>query len=181
MRKIPHSISSAKGQSGAVLIVSLIMLLLMTIIGVTAMQGTVVQERMAGNLRDKDVAFQSAELALRDGEDFLDENLKDEFDPLRFRFRQNSNGLFEVAEAPRWNSDDLWNSAFSYSAGDVLNVAGNWPRLTYIQVPSFDPCPDPFYGDCPPEALAVGEYRVMSRSRGASGESDVIIESTVLF
>lgn len=55
-------------QRGAVLIVGLIILLLMTMIGLTAMQGTSQQERMSGNLRDGNVALQAGEAAVRLGE-----------------------------------------------------------------------------------------------------------------
>ena len=66
-----HLGSRAASQSGAVLIVSLIMLLLLTLIGVTAMQTTSLEEKMAGNLRDKNLAFQAAESALRAAENSL--------------------------------------------------------------------------------------------------------------
>ena len=52
-------------QKGAVLLVALIMLLLLTVIGVAAMRDTNLQERMAGNMRDHALAFQAAEAALR--------------------------------------------------------------------------------------------------------------------
>lgn len=55
-------------QAGATLVVSLLMLLVLTLIGVTAMQSNVLQEKMAGNFRDANLAFQAAEAALRDGE-----------------------------------------------------------------------------------------------------------------
>ncbi len=55
-------------QRGAALIVSLILLLVMTLLGATAMQGTVLEEKMAGNFRDMNLAFQAAEVALRDAE-----------------------------------------------------------------------------------------------------------------
>lgn len=55
-------------QSGTVLIIALVFLLLMTLVGVAAMQGTTLQERMAGNHRDRNLAFQAAEAALREGE-----------------------------------------------------------------------------------------------------------------
>jgi type IV pilus assembly protein PilX len=55
-------------QSGVVLIVSLIMLLLLTIIGTVGMQSTSLEEKMAGNSRDRNLAFQAAEAALRAGE-----------------------------------------------------------------------------------------------------------------
>jgi len=59
------------GQQGAVLIVSMIILLLLTILGVTSMRNTNLEERMAGNARDRHIAFEAAEAALVDAEDFL--------------------------------------------------------------------------------------------------------------
>lgn len=44
------------------------MLLLLTIIGVSALQTTTLEEKMAGNMRDRVIAFQAAEAALRDAE-----------------------------------------------------------------------------------------------------------------
>lgn len=55
-------------QTGAVLPISLVMLLLLTLIGVTGSQVTGLEEKMAGNMRDKNIAFQAAESALRDAE-----------------------------------------------------------------------------------------------------------------
>jgi type IV pilus assembly protein PilX len=60
--------SIALSQSGAVLIISLIMLLLLTLIGASSMQTSSLEEKMAGNLRDRNLAFQAAESALRDAE-----------------------------------------------------------------------------------------------------------------
>jgi type IV pilus assembly protein PilX len=58
-------------QRGAVLVVALLMLLIMTVLGVTAMQMSRMEERMAGNSRDINLAFQGAEAGLRDSEDKL--------------------------------------------------------------------------------------------------------------
>jgi len=55
-------------QSGAVMVISLIMLLLLTLIGVTGSQVTGLEEKMSGNMRDRNIAFQAAEAALRDAE-----------------------------------------------------------------------------------------------------------------
>lgn len=55
-------------QQGAVLIVALIMLLLLTIIGISSIRGTALQENMAGNMRDSNLALQASEAALRRGE-----------------------------------------------------------------------------------------------------------------
>lgn len=53
-------------QSGAVLIVALLFLVILTMLGITAMTGTTMEERMAGSTRDSGVALQAAEAALRD-------------------------------------------------------------------------------------------------------------------
>lgn len=67
--KLPRS-----SQTGSALIVSLIMLLLISLIGVGSMQGTILQERMASNLQDRNIAFQASERALRVGENWLASN-----------------------------------------------------------------------------------------------------------
>jgi type IV pilus assembly protein PilX len=53
-------------QNGAVLLISLIILLLITLLGTTAIQTSTLEEKMAGNLYDKNIAFQAAESALRE-------------------------------------------------------------------------------------------------------------------
>jgi len=55
-------------QRGMALIAGLIFLVILTVLGVTAMQTTTLEERIAGNTRDRNVAFQSGEVTLRDGE-----------------------------------------------------------------------------------------------------------------
>ena len=59
-------------QSGAVLFVGLMMLLVMSLIAITSMQGSTLEVRMAGNTRDSLVALQTAEAALRAGEELLE-------------------------------------------------------------------------------------------------------------
>ena len=53
-------------QRGVVLIETLLFLVILTMLGVTAMSGTTMEERMAGNARDGSIALQAAEAALRD-------------------------------------------------------------------------------------------------------------------
>ena len=66
------TLRSAYNQQGAALAISLLMLLILTLIGVSGMQGTILQERMASNTRDRSIAFQAAESAVRDAEVFLE-------------------------------------------------------------------------------------------------------------
>lgn len=57
--------------SGSALIISILLLLVMSVLGLAAMQTTTLQERMSMNMRDRHMAFQAAEAALRDAEQFL--------------------------------------------------------------------------------------------------------------
>lgn len=58
-------------QKGVVLIISLIMLLVLTIVGVTSMRVTGLEEKMAGNLHNNNMAFQAAESSLRGAENWI--------------------------------------------------------------------------------------------------------------
>lgn len=82
INRLGKAVSRLKLQTGAVLVVSLILLLLMTIIGITAMQTTVLQEKMSGNVRDLDLAFEATESALRLGESWVDSRLPPKPDPV---------------------------------------------------------------------------------------------------
>jgi type IV pilus assembly protein PilX len=55
----------ARAQRGIALVVALILLLLITLVGLAAMRGTLMQQKMASNLYDRQIEFQSAEAAVR--------------------------------------------------------------------------------------------------------------------
>jgi hypothetical protein len=59
-------------QDGSALIITLILLLVLTVIGIAGMSSTVIQERMAGNAQDSAQVFEAAESALRLCEDRVD-------------------------------------------------------------------------------------------------------------
>jgi type IV pilus assembly protein PilX len=75
-----------KHQSGATLAIGLILLLVMTLLGVTAMKSTSLQEKMAGGLRNKVLAEGGAESALREAENYL------------WNYFADSNGLALIAD-----------------------------------------------------------------------------------
>lgn len=59
---------SISRQAGITLAVTLIFLIMLAVFGVTAMRSNSLQERMAGNTRNRDLALQAAEHALKDAE-----------------------------------------------------------------------------------------------------------------
>jgi type IV pilus assembly protein PilX len=62
------SAMTAFRQCGASLVVVLLLLLIMTLLGLAAMRGTIMEERMTANMTDRNLAFQATEAALREGE-----------------------------------------------------------------------------------------------------------------
>lgn len=52
-------------QQGVALVVALVLLVLVTLVGLAAMRGTTMQQKMASNLYDREVSFQTSEAAIR--------------------------------------------------------------------------------------------------------------------
>jgi type IV pilus assembly protein PilX len=68
MRNSSPRQNAATRQQGVALAVALILLIIVTLIGLAAVRGTTVQQRMTANFYDRELAFQNTEAALRAGE-----------------------------------------------------------------------------------------------------------------
>ncbi|MFZ6767721.1 pilus assembly PilX family protein [Undibacterium sp. Di26W] len=55
-------------ERGNSLILTVVLLMALSLLGLSAMQNSTLQERMSNNLRDRNIALQAAELTLRDAE-----------------------------------------------------------------------------------------------------------------
>ena len=69
MKSIAYSLPCK--QYGVVLIISLVLLFTLTLIAVSSMGTSRLEQQMTANMRDRQIAFQAAETALRDGERFV--------------------------------------------------------------------------------------------------------------
>lgn len=111
-------------QRGSALIVALIFLLLMTLLGTTAMRGSTMQERMASNYRDWSLAFQSAEAALREAERYL-------HDAVVLPDFNDTNGLYQVnsPSRPVWTGADFSDNGNGYIEYPALPDTANLPDV----------------------------------------------------
>lgn len=101
-------LAARRRQSGAVLIISLVLLLVITMLAVGSMQSSTLEERMAGNTRDRNLAFQSTESAIREAEVFI-ENIVSlgNFD--------GTAGLYGQTHAePSYYDTATWSTASNY-------------------------------------------------------------------
>jgi type IV pilus assembly protein PilX len=150
MQPMPR-VPARRAQSGAILVIALIFLLVLTLIGVTAMQSTTVQERMAGNFRDYNLAMQAAEAALREAENVIatpgllppcdgsaacfqeadaDENPEFEAQPLAAWAGYAGPAIGDVSQQPRYIIESLRPQLSGASAADESLVLPCMFRIT---------------------------------------------------
>jgi type IV pilus assembly protein PilX len=137
-RKIPVA-TLPRDHRGSALVVSLLILLVMTIIGITAMGSTTLEERMANNNRQRQLAFQSAEAALRDAESWLANNVTSiaslsQFDGTTVGLYTLRPPVVGMTTVPL-TSFDIYNDSDWLAAGksvQSVSLATNQPRPRYI-------------------------------------------------
>jgi type IV pilus assembly protein PilX len=168
----------AARERGIALVVVLMLLLIVTLIGLAAMRGTLMQERMAGNVAARGVAFQIAEGALRDAEAFIEDG-----PAMPATGAACSGGLCPIpnpADAPRWESDGFWDTTGNYRAYHAPDAPeGSTARYMVEYMGLGQPL------DCTTEvdvsagsscASTVRNYRITAISRLENG-TDVILQS----
>lgn len=69
-----HLPTPRRAQRGVALAVALVLLVLVTLVGLAAVRGTIMQQKMASNLYDRQVAFQNAEAAMRAAAELVKSN-----------------------------------------------------------------------------------------------------------
>ena len=168
-----------KKQQGVALVVSMIILISLTMLGLTAIQRSTIDLAMAGNQREVGLMFQSAEVGLVKAEDFV------EASTTNADFDDTSLGLYTVAASdPNYSSPD-------YFAG------ATWTASSQVAATSLDAYEQPRYmieylGDRSQNPLAainiggygtqqtgdiVSIYRSTSRGAGLTGNSFRYVQS----
>jgi type IV pilus assembly protein PilX len=165
-------------ERGAILVTSLLLLLILTVLGVAMMKMTNMQERMAGNTRDLNLALQGAEAALRDGERELDDMVD---------YATPTNGAGCVVCEPDVlpvNLDDPtvfdWEAnAHEFGVDGTQEFAG-LPQGNLDEDPRFtieETARRPESADVTEESMRVF-YTVTSRSTGSTGQANTVLQST---
>ena len=165
------SMRARADQKGIALVVVLILLVVTAILGLAIMRSSAMQERMAANLRDRSIAFQAAEGALRFAQD-------------------------QVLGAGNWDTDTPEPSDACVSGICPSGSAAAW---TAVPDTSYDNMLIPEAPEYWVEYIGTGPgqpggcdstsgstlncanplYRVTARSR-AEGRADVLVQATVI-
>lgn len=165
---------SVQRQRGAVLVTAMLLLMVLTIIGVTVMQLSRMQERMAGNSRDVNLAFQAAEGALRNGEMFISDQATR---PITCSAAPCEVWLEGSLTGSVANKDEAWWDANGqdFDLEPIADLAEE-PQTVIEELGFVRTDGGVVMGQEPPDGRDF--YQVTSRSTGGSGQAQVVLQST---
>ena len=148
-----HALHRRGPQRGATLIVLLVMLVIVTLLTVSSLRSTTQEERMAGNFRDRDKAFQAAEAVVQT----CLNQVRDGTFPISKRLAPVP--ATATDPTPRWErswADDTTSTAVAITGANLKAD----PR-------------------CMVEDLgAAGSVRVTGRAVGANADTVVMLQAT---
>jgi type IV pilus assembly protein PilX len=181
-QRLTAGIMTRDRQGGVVLFMSLIMLLIITVLGLSSVQTTSMQERMARNSRDVNLAFQAAESAIKDAETIVEEfaSLSD-FDAAD----ANTNGLYyeaEFDEESNWKTVD-WDAADGnyFTASTTVSNVASQPKYIVEHVKTVVSDEDRLNLDNVGQDTGSGRaqiFRVTVYGTGGTDSARVMIQST---
>jgi len=192
--KMPfHKAAYQQSQSGAVLVVSLVMLLILTLIGISGMSSVTLEEKMVSNMQNANKSFQGAEAALNECEVFLREQAtvvlhqtsktSNILDLRNGISRVITAGIFPIGW---WQDNDFWDDYGNPSVIDsiartvaspdgVASVPLCFTEYIGNGTSSMDSDTSLYPGANSADAKLV--YRVTASSFGADTKSQSIVES----
>lgn len=151
-------------QRGASLLVALAFLVIMAMLGVTVANVTTLQERMAGNTRDRELALQAAEAALRDAEERLED--------AAFR------STIPYVNPLLGNDDAFWSACFEGTAAPCAIASRLNPTQALPTSGSGAVAQPPEYViERKPDIGTTQIYRVTAKGFGGTEEAVVILQA----
>jgi type IV pilus assembly protein PilX len=155
-------------QNGAVLLLTLIFMVLLMILGGSAVSTIVLEERMAGNMRDKNLSFQAAEAAL----------VKAESDLVATPTLIDGAGNYPLNSTRKPAGDPgrtaYW-TGFTWDANNATQSTDDLedvPTTAYYVIEQL-PSPADAFTEGPTEA-----YRITVRATGGSASAVTVLQAT---
>ena len=160
---------------GVALVIGLIMLTMVTLLAVTSMQSTTLQELMSSNLKDQMTAFEAAETAIHAAEEFLD---SDQFNLAAFD-NDFSDGLV------KFSYDDIWSQIdWATESEQVADIPGVTTAPRYV-IQYIGPVTTELnqlnienaYGQEAATDTLVEMFKITARGTGGSDNTVVVLET----
>ncbi len=189
-RKPTYPVIGPRHQHGVVMAVALIMLLMLTIIGVTSMSSGNLQEIMARNMLDRNYAFQAGESGLRDAEFDVETNMTAGvgFDAAC------TNGLClppaGTGTTPVWENPslDVWDTSSKHrkfgdytpgGSGSAAKLGDKLAELPKYIIEYNDIACDPTVpGEELGTAVKFDKFRITTTAAGRSSQARIRLQST---
>lgn len=181
-----YALTPASRQRGAALITSLLILLVLSILAISSMQGTALQEKMAAAQRDGQNALELTEAAIREAEDAIDGI------DLVNNFIASRPEVYAAGDAPDPFVAATWSSAASAEVPITGADFADWTGVYGNNVPSpryFIEYVGPLKDDSvtSPEvegnlqhdtgAAQAQGFRIVARSTGLTDATERVVES----
>jgi len=163
MRRCPP-----RTERGVVLIITLIILVVASLIALSAQRNVALEERMAGNMLDRNLAFQAAEAALRVGEAAV-----------------SSNTLYASAPGCSATATSCTDGYYAAGAADDVPVWKhiNWTAANSVAAPLSVPSGSVDLLQANPRYIveqldaSTRTFRVTARATGGTAASVVVVQS----
>ena len=173
-------------QTGVALITAMIFLVVLTLLATAGMRGTLLEERMAANSRNHDLAFEATEAALREGV------LKVQSGAITPTSGFNSTTCTAGLCLPSTTGTDNWTTVFPFGqttpsasamtyAGTALSYVANQPQYIVELLPDTT-VPTGYsrgIGRNTPSGTAT-PYRITTRGWGMTAEAQATVQATYL-
>ncbi len=161
-------------QAGVTLVVSLVILVTMTLLGVTSIKSTRTEIAMAGNLREAGLTFNAAEAGLRFAETFVEDSTTTTV------YADPTIGLYAEADLdPDYSDYTIWAASqlaafgLAYVAQDpdfIIRYLGDRSQNEVAKINIGG------YGTAQP-GITVSNFRVTARGTGQSGNARRFVQS----
>ena len=162
-------------QQGATLAVALIFLFLITLLGVSAIQVTSMQEKMSSNLQDKEFSFNAAESALAAGEKWVLDLTRE---PTTFTLCSPYPCVQETyINITLGTQTESWWQSHSASYSTPLDNITTSPRyiIEFLQFVA----DSPVLGDSSVKSKGTFYYKITARGTGSSDNSVSVLQTTI--
>jgi len=165
-------VAATSSQRGVTLIICLILLLVMSLLGVAAIKGVAMEERMAGQSYDRSLAFQATEAALREAELLLEAKPADPVSGCNLVGTLMLCATPATTDTPRWENSTFtsWANAATIGTGTLAVTPQYFVEFLGTGFPC-DPADQVNNLNCK-------RYRVTARSRdNTDGRASVMLQS----
>lgn len=181
-------------QHGSVLLVTMVMLVVMTLVGLAGIEVTGLEEKMVLNMRDRQAALEAAEVALKQAEEYVCQDLTD--GSIKGKGSgDGQGGYYDVRVPDGCNTDDKnqgipvgekdWEASCKVDGASVLSVQQKKAYQRLVETPTF--IVEKLWEDNPDKSSETGKavrtggmsvyHRITIRAKGLTANTEVRLQT----